>query len=171
VKSISKTRFTVAHRDGAKLGGQGEDDMKVVHRQEPLETTLDPACLRERLALRAMPIAARVVRGLLVTAGNAHVEVSAERGGPALLDRSQSRALLGTQHVALPECLAVRARGCIGDQPSVSSGLVIDCTRAVVTCRYADVGAVCGSRAACQIAKLPRSGLRSVRPAWASTRR
>ncbi len=51
-----------APRDGAQLGGQRESHMEVVHWQEPLEPLVDPSCLRERLALGAVPIAARVVR-------------------------------------------------------------------------------------------------------------
>src|ERR1700691_5900061 len=81
--------------------------MEVVHRQDPLETTRDPTRLRERLALGAVPVAARVVRGSLETASRAHVQVTAEHGGPALLDRAQRRALLRTQPPALGEGLAV----------------------------------------------------------------
>ena len=98
-----------ALRHGAQLGGQREDDVEVVDRQEPLEALVNPSRLRERLALGAVPIAARVVGRLLVPARRAHVEVAAEHGGPASLDVAQCGALLGAQHATLHERLAMRA--------------------------------------------------------------
>jgi hypothetical protein len=93
----------------AKLRGQGEDDMKVVHRQESRESAFNPTRLRQRLALRAMPIAARVVGRTLVAARAAHIEVPAQGRGSTLLDGAQRCALLRAQRVPLQECLTVRA--------------------------------------------------------------
>jgi hypothetical protein len=81
-------RLTRSLRNRAKLAGKGEDDMEVVCLQDPLDPSVDPPSLREGLALGAVPIATRVVRWLLVRALGAHVEVPAEHGGPALLDRT-----------------------------------------------------------------------------------
>jgi hypothetical protein len=66
----------------------------MVHREQPLSSRLKPAVLRDRLTLRAMPIAAGVVRGTLVAAVTADVEVAPEFRGPAERDRAQDAALL-----------------------------------------------------------------------------
>jgi hypothetical protein len=58
----------------------------------------NPLLLVERLTLRAMPVAARVVRWVLVAAMlAAFVQVSAECGRAALGDVRQRPPLLGTQ--------------------------------------------------------------------------
>ena len=72
--------------EGAKLLGQREDDMKVPRVEEMLPTLLDPLFLRERLTLRTVPVATRVVRGVLVATRVALVEMSAEGRRAALGD-------------------------------------------------------------------------------------
>jgi hypothetical protein len=68
-----------------------------------------------RAEVARLPIAARVVRRLLVSARRAHVEVAAEHGGPAPLDVAQRGALLGAQHATLHERLGWgRGRGITG---------------------------------------------------------
>src|SRR3954469_23314090 len=67
------------------------------------------ATLSKYYALRAVPIAARVVRWLLVAARIAHDQVPAERGGPAGCDIPQDLPLLRGEGVPLHEGLAVEA--------------------------------------------------------------
>src|SRR5262249_33029197 len=68
----------------AELGRKGEHDVEVPYVQLALAALGDPPLLGERLALRAMPVAARVVRGMLVAARRALVDMTPERGGAAL---------------------------------------------------------------------------------------
>jgi len=69
--------------------------MKVAGRQDASLALGDPLGLGERLTLGAVSIAARVVPRLLVSARQAHVQVSPKSGGAATLDRAQHRRLLG----------------------------------------------------------------------------
>ena len=62
-KEHVEDRLARAHRHGAQLRRQREDNVEVVHRQRPLDALVDPSRLRERLALGTMPIPARVVGG------------------------------------------------------------------------------------------------------------
>ena len=73
--------------DVRDLGRQGEDHMEVLDRQQVLDARLHPVPRRGPLALRAMPVAARVVGDVLVAALGAGRNMAAERGGPAGLDR------------------------------------------------------------------------------------
>jgi len=57
-KEDVEDRLARAHRHGAELRRQGEHDVEVVHRREPLDALVDPSRLGERLAFRTMPIAA-----------------------------------------------------------------------------------------------------------------
>ena len=70
----------------AQLGREREDDVKVGHVEHSHGLRFDPLLLGEGLTLRTMPIAARVVRRVLVAAGCTHVEVPTENGGPAVGD-------------------------------------------------------------------------------------
>ena len=65
--------------------------------ERAFEALGDPLRLRERLAFRAMPIATRVVARLFKPALTTHLEMSAEKGGPASLNRDQGRPLLGSR--------------------------------------------------------------------------
>src|SRR5262245_6350822 len=62
-------------RKRPKLGGKREDDVEVRGIEHACPLRLDPFLLGQRLTLRAMPIAARVVRGMLVLAGRTLVDV------------------------------------------------------------------------------------------------
>lgn len=95
--------------DGAQLRGQCEDHVKVRDWQQTLAARLDPACLRQGLALRAVTVATRVVAGLLVAAARAHVQVPPERRRPAALDGAQGRVLLGGQDARVAQRLTVQA--------------------------------------------------------------
>src|SRR5580658_77825 len=88
---------TVLLGDGAKLRGEREDQMERGHWQHGLEPLVHPLGLSERLALRAMSIAARVVQRPLKAARRAHLEVPAERFGPASLDGDEGRLLFGSR--------------------------------------------------------------------------
>jgi hypothetical protein len=57
--------------------------MKVGDIEQALSLLLNPPLLRKRLALRAVPIAARVIRRMLVTAGLTDIKMAAERGRAA----------------------------------------------------------------------------------------
>ena len=62
-----------------KLGGEREYDVEVRHVEHARSLRLDPFLLGQRLTLRAMPIAARVVEWVLVSAGCAYAHMPAER--------------------------------------------------------------------------------------------
>jgi len=70
----------------AQLRWQCEDDVEVPRVEHPRSTRFDPLLLGERLALGAVPIAARVVRGMLVSAPGTSIHVAAEHRGTALRD-------------------------------------------------------------------------------------
>jgi hypothetical protein len=99
----------VAQRQWAKLMRQREDDVEVVRGQDAFHALLNPRGLSQSLALRAVPVAARVVRGSREPAPIADVHVSAEDGSPADLDGTHRRPLLGHQRVRLAIGLAVSA--------------------------------------------------------------
>src|SRR6516164_5728259 len=79
--------------DGSDLFGDGEDDMKVVCRENFGHSLLDPLRTREGLALRAMAICTAVVARPLVIAGVAAFEMTAESCGATHLDRSHDTPL------------------------------------------------------------------------------
>jgi hypothetical protein len=79
-KEQPEERAAVALHEPTQLGGQGEDHVKVMHRQEPHEALLKPTLPSEALALRAVPVATRVVRRPLKAAARTPVEVSTKRG-------------------------------------------------------------------------------------------
>src|SRR5579859_647578 len=78
-----------------QLGREREDDVKVPDVEHSHPTRFDPGLLGQRLTLGTMPIAARVVRGVLVTAAGALSDMAAEPRGATLRDVSQD-TLLGT---------------------------------------------------------------------------
>ena len=94
--------FGTCARKGAKLAGQREDDVKVFGGNDPLTALLEPPGLRETLALGAVAIAARVVSGRLVSALSADVQMPAQRGGSATLDRCHHFALYERRDVLVP---------------------------------------------------------------------
>jgi hypothetical protein len=67
----------VAEDQGVEGMRQGKDRVEVPHGQEIRNACLEPALFRERLALRAMTVAAGVVDRTFVTAGIAAFEVAA----------------------------------------------------------------------------------------------
>jgi hypothetical protein len=86
-------RCLVVMGDGGDLLRHGEDDVEVWHGEEFRSSVLKPLGTRQRLALWAVTIAARVVAGALVAAGIALLDVAAERCRATLLDRRHDATL------------------------------------------------------------------------------
>ena len=73
--------------------------MKMLHVEHPLLLVGNPLFLRERLTLRTMTIAARVVRRTLVSAIQAFVEVPAEGRGATLPNIGEHSLLLWAERM------------------------------------------------------------------------
>jgi hypothetical protein len=83
----------VLKRDRRQTLGQGEHHVKVRRRQKLRALLVQPLGFRQRLTLRAMAVAARVVRHTRVPAPIARVSVPAQLRRAALLDRRHHPAL------------------------------------------------------------------------------
>ena len=70
-----------------------EHDVEVFDRQQFGVAILQPLRTRQRLALRAVAVAAAVERDALVTAGVALLDMPTQRRGPATLDRTHRAQL------------------------------------------------------------------------------
>ena len=88
----------VVERDRAERRRQGEHHVIVGNRQQVGLAVFEPLSRRGGLTLRAMPVAAGVVGDPFVRAVLAALDVSAERRGPAGLDR-RHHLQLGEAHV------------------------------------------------------------------------
>ena len=84
----------VLQRQGSDLAGQREDQMEVGDRQQFGGPLLQPLGAGQRLALGAMPIAARVIGDRAVVAAVAGRDVTAQGGGAAALDGPRDAPLL-----------------------------------------------------------------------------
>jgi hypothetical protein len=91
----------VAEREGRELLREGEHHVEVLDREEFLLALLEPEGSSRGLTLGAMPIAARVIDWLLVTADVTFLEVASESRGPALRQVVQDPALLSGRSVSL----------------------------------------------------------------------
>ena len=100
---------TIAEGERPQRGGQREDDVEVVSREESGEALLDPLRLAQALALGAVAVAAGVVGGTLVPTGVADVHVSAERRRATRRDGAHRGTLVGVHRVPLAVRLAVGA--------------------------------------------------------------
>ena len=80
---------------------QGEDDMVVLDRQQVDLARLEPTPCRTALALRAVPVAARVVGNLVMGTGRARQHMPTERRAAALLDRRHDLELAEAQVATL----------------------------------------------------------------------
>src|SRR5512147_478449 len=78
-KEQSKHHTGSESRQRPQLGRQRKDDVEVWNVEQALSLPVDPLLLCERLALRTMPIATRVVGGMLKAAALTDIEMSAER--------------------------------------------------------------------------------------------
>jgi hypothetical protein len=83
----------VLKRHGCDLARHGEHDVKVRNGQEVGFPIGHPLLSRRRLTLRTMPVAARVVRHLLVPTSIAAIDVTTEDGSPTGDDVAQDLAL------------------------------------------------------------------------------
>ena len=80
-------RLLVPEGDAGDLRRQGEDDVEVLDRQQILGSCSHPVPRGRSLALRAVPVLARVVCDVPVAALRARRHVTAERLRPAGFDR------------------------------------------------------------------------------------
>jgi hypothetical protein len=101
-----KEELAVLKDERSKLRGQREDKVEVMGRENALLAGLNPACLVEALALGAVSVSARVVRGALEPAGSANVDVSPLCRRPARLDGAHGTSLLTTEQIPRSVSLA-----------------------------------------------------------------
>jgi hypothetical protein len=113
----------VLERQGADRRRQGEDDVVIGDRQKLRLALFEPLPRRRALALRAVAVAAGVVGDAFVRAVLAALDVSAERGGPAGLDRRHDLQL-AEAHVAGVGLAPRRPVGAkdVGDLRAVTRG-------------------------------------------------
>jgi len=92
----------VLKRDDLDLRRDGEHDVEVRYVEQFRLAVLQPLGAGETLALRAVAIPTRVVRDALMAAITAPLDVTAERGGAATLDRDHGMPLRRGQRPAVP---------------------------------------------------------------------
>jgi hypothetical protein len=71
-----------------------EDDVSIRHVEQLALASVQPALPRLRLALRAVPVPARVLGDGLVSAGVTPIEMPTEPGGATARDRAEHGPLL-----------------------------------------------------------------------------
>jgi len=91
----------VVEGDPGDVGRHGEDDVEVRHRQQIGLTVGEPAVARRALALWTMPVAAGIIGDASMVAIFAGLDMTAEGGGPAQLDRGHDAALHATEMTGL----------------------------------------------------------------------
>ena len=74
-----------------------EDDVHIRHVEQVALARVEPALPRLRLALRAVPVATRVIGDGLMPAGVTPIEMPTEGGGATARDRAEDRSLLHAQ--------------------------------------------------------------------------
>jgi hypothetical protein len=100
---------------------QREDDVHIRDVEELALPRREPPLAGLRLTLRTVSIPTRVVRNGSMSAGATLIEMTAERGGPTLLERAQDGALLHAQPwMSLEEVIALR----VGDIGHLHGGPV-----------------------------------------------
>jgi len=92
----------VLEGDLGDLLGEGEDDVEVLHRQEICLPGLQPVGTGHGLALGTVPITARVVGNLFVTALVATLDVTAECCGSTGCQTTEN-SLLGRRDTITPD--------------------------------------------------------------------
>ena len=132
--------------------GQREDDVKVLHRQQLGGALLEPDCPGRGLALRTVPIAAGTIRDQTMAAAVALRDVATEGGGATDRDILQRFPVAAGKRLAARRAVSgsVAAKnvgqlqrwrvhrasaGSIG-AGSRSSGLTVDRTARLETCKY-----------------------------------
>ena len=106
---VKRTRIVLGQE--VELVGDGEDEVKVVGREEFAFPGGQPAFARLCLALRAASVATRVIRDGLVSTSWTSIEMTTGRSGTAVPDSSEGFELLEIQarSIALEEALALHA--------------------------------------------------------------
>ena len=97
-------------RQGADLVGQGEDDVEGVDGEKVSAPRLEPVGLSQRLTLRAVTVAARVVDGPPQPAAVTRFEVTAEGRGAALAEGPEHLVLDGAHRMRGDGALAMVAQ-------------------------------------------------------------
>src|SRR5260370_2318302 len=113
----------ILERDGADRGRQGEDDVIVGNRQEFPLAFGEPLPRRRALTLRAVAVAAGIVGDAFVRAVLAALDMSAERGCAANLDRRHDLQLAEADMagVGFPPGRPMSAKD-VGDPRAVTRG-------------------------------------------------
>jgi|ERR1700679_685283 len=96
---------------GAVFTGHREDGMDIARGQQLAFALLEPADAGVALALRAMPVAARVIGDGSVSTAGATIAMATQRGRAATRDRSQHLLMLSVDPTAAavdetPSCVA-----------------------------------------------------------------
>src|SRR5215469_13440562 len=93
--------FLVLESQGSQLRRQSENDMDVGRGQKFAVTCLNPVFTSAGLTLRAMAIAATVIRdGSAISAARARIDVTAECGGATACDSQQDLNMCPTEPAA-----------------------------------------------------------------------
>jgi hypothetical protein len=95
-------RGLVLERDHGDLVRHGEHHMEVGHVEQFRVSLLQPLGACETLALRAIPVAARVVSHTLMAAVATTLDVTAKRRGAAAFDRAHGALPCSGQRRAMP---------------------------------------------------------------------
>jgi len=139
--------FRVLQSQLADLLRQSKHHVEIGDRQKLRLPLREPAGACCGLALRAMPVAARVIEDDAMSAPIALLEVTAQSSGPAIANVPQRFALMARQHPipTIQEILLMRAEDIGQFQPMIlhrtssrsreSSGLVVVRTATSATCR------------------------------------
>jgi hypothetical protein len=104
-EGIDYLRISLGER--VDLMGQGEDQMEIGHRQELGRARLDPALLGQRLALRAVAVAAGVITRHFCAAVITHFQMATEGRRTAVLDGLHHAVLLAAERMGAPVRLPV----------------------------------------------------------------
>src|SRR3546814_17142998 len=89
--------YTTLFRSRGDLGGEGEDDVEIADRKQVGLAGLEPGACGGALASGAVPVPATVVRDPPVAAVGTGLDVPAESGGAAMLDRRHDLELVQAQ--------------------------------------------------------------------------
>jgi hypothetical protein len=100
----------IVPREAVQLAREGEDEVKIMNRQDALKASLDPSGLIKCLAFWAMAIPARVVGGFLETAVGTAIDVTAKGDRPAGDDRAGNIVLGKSQSVEFAIVVEVVAK-------------------------------------------------------------
>jgi hypothetical protein len=103
-------RFPVVESDAGDLFRDSEDDVKILYRQQFRFSALQPLGALRVLTLRAMPVAAGIIRDQNMLALAALFDMAAEGGCTADLDGAHDAQLLAPKPVRTPVSGAVLSK-------------------------------------------------------------